>query len=199
MATGWDARNRVAPAPGPGVAGLIVLLTVAIVATSCSRGDERPAIGQILQNPTPAEITLPLDAYTLSLSDHMAFMNASVEEFSAEGYARSEQDARVQDAFDGWSDCMAAAGFQYGDPWEANDDPQWYPSEDQTSGTARVTDLQIATATADVQCKQDVNLAGIWLAVETAYQLELIADNEERLGQIKRHRDEVLRAAAEVE
>lgn len=89
---------------------------------------------------------------------------------------RSEQDSRVVAAFEAWSECMARAGYNYADPWEANDDPAF--------GGPVVTSAEIAVATADVTCKEEVNLVNIWAAVEVAYQEQIIEENAEALGEL---------------
>jgi hypothetical protein len=86
---------------------------------------------------------------------------------------RTDIDSRVQDGWSEWSNCMHQKGLDYGDPWKANDDPRWQ--------TDVVTELEIATAVADVQCKHEVNLAGIWYAVEAAYQEQLIEEHSQQL------------------
>ena len=92
----------------------------------------------------------------------------------------AEQDDRLLAAFKLWSGCMARAGFSYSQPWAANDQGRWKDP--------RSRDEQILTATADVACKHEVNLVGIWVAVESAYQRQLmqahgnaLADARQRL------------------
>ncbi|GHF31763.1 hypothetical protein FHX82_007136 [Amycolatopsis bartoniae] len=85
----------------------------------------------------------------------------------------AEQDSRVKAAFAKWSSCMAAAGFDYRDPWQANNDPAF--SADVA------TQREIDTATTDVGCRAQHDVNGIWVAVETAYQEQLMAANAEAL------------------
>ena len=72
---------------------------------------------------------------------------------------------------------MARAGFDYTDPWQPNDNPEFQGLE----ANAR----EIATATADVRCKREVNLVGIWASVETAYQERKIGENADALQNVK--------------
>jgi hypothetical protein len=74
--------------------------------------------------------------------------------------ARSQNDPRVVAAMGAWSACMKQAGYTFKDSWQANNDTRW--------GGRTVSPAEIATATADVRCKQQTNLVGIWMAVETA-------------------------------
>ncbi|MFE5549607.1 hypothetical protein ACFQ71_38210 [Streptomyces sp. NPDC056534] len=95
-----------------------------------------------------------------------------IHNLSSESWHRSEQDSRMQAVFKEWSSCMATSGFTYTTPIESNNDKRWH---------GEVTPLEIATAKADVSCKQKSNLAGLWLAVETAYQERQIEENAEAL------------------
>jgi hypothetical protein len=90
---------------------------------------------------------------------------------------QAEADQRVGDAFSAWSSCLREAGFDYRDPWTANNDPAWQRTEISTE--------EIATATADVRCKQRVNLIGIWYAVEVAYQKQAIEKHGDELDRIR--------------
>lgn len=96
-----------------------------------------------------------------------------VEGLHAESSNRAEKDSRVQAVWSLWSGCMANKGFDYTTPWEANDDPQW--------GSAANKTREIATATADVACREQTNLVGIWHAVDVAYQHQLIEEHQHEL------------------
>ncbi|MBX3086885.1 MAG: hypothetical protein KF742_00215 [Cryobacterium sp.] len=95
------------------------------------------------------------------------------EEISSQSWTSASQDSRVHSVFAAWSECMARAGYSYQSPWEANDDRRW--------GTATVSQLEIETAVADVNCKMQTNLAGIYSAVQSAYERRLI---EEHAGEL---------------
>lgn len=101
----------------------------------------------------------------------------------------AEQDERVQAAFVRWSECMADAGFSYAGPWDANND-QWM--EDA------VTDRERTVATADVTCKYQTNIVGIWTAVDAAYQERLIDEHAELLTTLTEARTRVLARAASI-
>lgn len=93
----------------------------------------------------------------------------------------------MQAAFAAWSDCMTAAGYSYAGPWDASDD-QWLSDV--------VTDQERLVATADVTCKHETNLAGIWSAVDAAYQERLIEQHAEALTALQAARKRVLSRAA---
>lgn len=85
-------------------------------------------------------------------------------DLSSEAYQRSEADSRVRAAVDQWSDCMADRGYRYRSIWEPNDRDWPEPPGPE----------EIAVAVADVACKEQVNLVGIWYAVESAYQQQIL-------------------------
>ncbi|MEU7280950.1 hypothetical protein AB0A69_19515 [Streptomyces sp. NPDC045431] len=114
-----------------------------------------------------------------------------IERLVVEDAERAEQDPQVVKAFAKWSDCMSEAGHDYDDPWAANNDPEWGKSE-----TATDTERRIATA--DVTCKVETNLAGVWLAVETAYQKRTLERNAKALAEVKKSNEDRMRRAADV-
>jgi hypothetical protein len=115
---------------------------------------------------------------------------ALVSELSGTASHWAERDSRVQAAFAGWSRCMADAGYTYQNPWQPNDRPDWADPAKRPE--------QVATAVADVACKHAVNLAGIWLAVETAYQHIVIDENSRALTRVRSGLDSQLGHARDV-
>lgn len=85
----------------------------------------------------------------------------------------TQKDSRLRAAFARWSDCMREAGYNYHDPWQANNDPAF--AEEQVSAH------EIAVATTDVACRNKHNVNGIWVAVRSAYQNSLIEANAKAL------------------
>jgi hypothetical protein len=79
----------------------------------------------------------------------------------------TQSDPRVLAVDAAWSRCLSLAGYHYASPQQAAD-KRW-PS--------KPTPAETATATADVRCKQQVNLVNTWLTVEAAYQAALISQN----------------------
>ncbi|KOT47715.1 MULTISPECIES: hypothetical protein [Streptomyces] len=84
-----------------------------------------------------------------------------------DSFASSKSDSRVRKAFEAWSGCMKRHGYSYPDPLGAVNDPRFQG--------ASSTQQERSTATADVACKKQVNLVGIWFTVETSLQKEMIA------------------------
>ncbi|BBC33030.1 hypothetical protein SGFS_043240 [Streptomyces graminofaciens] len=100
--------------------------------------------------------------------------------------ARTDADERVKKVFGEWSACMEKAGYDYDDPMQANDDDKW-----DASKPAGQAEIQVAKA--DVACKQKVNVVGVWWAVQAAYEKQYIEKNAERMAEVKRTVDAVLR------
>lgn len=92
--------------------------------------------------------------------------NDLVASIQAEAWHAAQDDPRVVELFADWSACMADAGYQYAAPMQANDDPQWQ--------RAAGTPAELATATADVACKDALDVVAIWSSVEAEYQQALI-------------------------
>lgn len=96
-----------------------------------------------------------------------------VSAIQAEAWHRALVDPRMVDGFAAWASCMATAGYPYADPIQANDDARWHGAD--------VTPVEIATARADVGCKQEVGLVGLWSSVETEMQHDVIAEHRGKL------------------
>jgi hypothetical protein len=109
-----------------------------------------------------------------------------VDTLAFEAHQRAEQDSRVRAAVEAWSACMKARGYAYSSIWEPNDYPWPEPPGPE----------EIATATADVACKEETNLVGIAFAVESAYQVRLIERHSAELNAVKAYIDAVNRNAA---
>jgi hypothetical protein len=113
------------------------------------------------------------------LTAHGGELNAdpTSEQINDESLAVSEREPLVVTAVKQWSQCMARNGYHYAEPYDASNDPRW--------NTAEPTAKEIRTASTDVACKAQVNLVGIWYAVETVLQREMIAANQHHLDQVK--------------
>lgn len=90
------------------------------------------------------------------------------QRLTSDSFFGSQQDARVREVTQRWSACMKAAGHSYAGPLD--------PPKDRRFQRA-VTPLEIATAKADVACKERTNLVGVWFAVESTQQRSLIEAN----------------------
>jgi hypothetical protein len=97
-------------------------------------------------------------------------------------------DPAVQSATKAWSACMSRNGFSYTDPnsvWGAAiQDMYGNPHGGINIGTPISTaanQAQIALATSDAQCTQSTDLAGIYFAVQTSYEQQLVDANQQAL------------------
>ncbi|ROO50642.1 hypothetical protein EDC02_5493 [Micromonospora sp. Llam0] len=103
------------------------------------------------------------------------------DRLAIDSYQRSKEDSRVLSTFSEWSECMRQLGFEYPAPMDANNDETWWSSEAPSS-------REIATAVADVECKQQVGLINIWASVHTAYEKRAIEENAEALASVQEYR-----------
>ncbi|WP_431894693.1 hypothetical protein [Micromonospora haikouensis] len=108
----------------------------------------------------------------------------------ARAYTAMKGDARILAAIVGWSACMKKAGFDYPDPGRANDDPAF--------NTIVASVDEIATAVADVSCKEQVGLVPLMAAIEVAFQNREIEGAKERLGDIMDRKREQIGLAREI-
>ncbi|MDK9497676.1 hypothetical protein QEZ40_002619 [Streptomyces katrae] len=106
----------------------------------------------------------------------------TVNVIERQGYERSRRDPRVREAFTRWSACMKAKGHHYADPLgAAGDTARWRPDATQEAGPD-----ERATAVADMECKRDVNLLGVWFAVESEYENTAMAGRAAELETVRR-------------
>ncbi|WP_035803454.1 P-loop NTPase family protein [Kitasatospora mediocidica] len=88
-------------------------------------------------------------------------------------------DPRMRAVDTAWSACMKSRGFDYANPAAALADPQWAP---KGAGNQPPTAKEVATVTADLDCKRSTNLMGVAVAVETAYDQQYIASHRTQLA-----------------
>lgn len=104
-------------------------------------------------------------------------------------------DPRMVDANAKWSRCMKSKGFSYASPWAAYFDPKWRSFSAPGAVSRTHTPEEIATATADLDCKLSTNLMGVAVAVETAYDKQYIDSHTAALSAFKRSLDDRLAKA----
>ncbi|MGI5399211.1 hypothetical protein ACQEVG_07075 [Streptomyces sp. CA-135486] len=101
-----------------------------------------------------------------------------VQRINGESFMQSKNDPNVVAALAKWSSCMKAKGYSYKEPMEANDDPRF---NDQH----KVTALEIATAKADIQCRDRYSVEKTWFDAEVKLQLKAIEENRPALEKVK--------------
>ena len=113
-------------------------------------------------------------------------------ELVAEANQRTVSDRRVRAVTEAWSQCMKRNGFEYKSPAElAGPEGNRWP-------TPEPLPVEIATAKADVACKQRTDLPRVWLDVLTGYQRQLIEERQLALEQLKQDSEYELQRANEV-
>ena len=97
-------------------------------------------------------------------------------------------DSRFVDAEAQWSSCLAAKGFTYATPIEAEGylqtvqiDTITAKTADDQAKVATEESTEKALAVADVQCKLQTNLVGIGVAVQSAYEQRYIDTHRDQL------------------
>ncbi|MCP2338889.1 hypothetical protein [Actinomadura rupiterrae] len=100
---------------------------------------------------------------------------------------RTETDSRFVAVLGKWSNCMKKEGFNYKGPREAMVDPRWVQIGADGINRRPATRAEIAVAKADAGCRAEVNLYGVWVAVESAYQKRIIAKMEPQLVEAKKN------------
>jgi hypothetical protein len=100
--------------------------------------------------------------------------------------AEAAADPRVQAAMGEWSACMSSEGHDYArptEPWAGPNNPWSFPdcegSDDPDCGGERppISQLEIDVATADLACKAEVGLVGLYRVALWEAQERLIEGN----------------------
>ncbi|WP_329498674.1 hypothetical protein [Kitasatospora herbaricolor] len=115
-----------------------------------------------------------------------------VQQLTSASYPESMNDPEVKAVFGQWSHCMASRGYGYAAPMDANDDPQFRPKP------GGVSQREIDTAIADLDCRNAYRVAEVWHAAEVRIQEGLVAANTVALEADRRTLDGVIRVAGEV-
>lgn len=91
-------------------------------------------------------------------------------------YSRAMTDSRVVAAQGAWSECMASKGYTYSLVYEPFNEPWSLP---------RPGAAEVATATADVECKQEANFISIAAGVEAELQQQVLDANPDLMLSIR--------------
>ncbi|GAA2962284.1 MULTISPECIES: hypothetical protein [Streptomyces] len=120
-----------------------------------------------------------------------SYVGGEVQNIKNEVFAQVESDPRLKKAMDAWSSCMKSSGYDYKNIWDANNDTRW-----QQGSAASPT--EIATATADVECKFKSKLPSVYLSLETAYENQRIDSNAEEMSAFKAGVETRMKNAADI-
>ncbi|MET7683273.1 hypothetical protein [Streptomyces sp. NPDC005423] len=94
-------------------------------------------------------------------------------------YRDSQRDPRVVSVFRKWSRCMRRHGYRYSDPTQT-------PGKNAEFTGPTVTRAETALAGADVACKRETNVVGVWSSVDAAYQRRAMDTKRRELAAVKR-------------
>jgi len=111
------------------------------------------------------------------------------QRLSQESFQRSQLDDRVKAALADWSRCMRTRGLEYPTPLAAAADPAF-------RGT--VSAKEIATAEADIGCKRQTDMVGVWHTVESDIQRAQVASNRAALDLIRQTNEAQLAVARDL-
>ncbi|MEV3853706.1 hypothetical protein AB0J38_05185 [Streptomyces sp. NPDC050095] len=101
-----------------------------------------------------------------------------VQQIDGDAYQAAMQEPTVVSAFSGWSTCMKEKGYAYAKPMDANDDEQF-------NDPYTISDAEIATATADVACRDKYDVEKTWFDAEVVLQEAAIKENQAALDAIR--------------
>ncbi|MGW0565589.1 hypothetical protein ACWDZ4_34635 [Streptomyces sp. NPDC003016] len=101
-----------------------------------------------------------------------------VQKIDGEAYKEAAKDPKVTAVFAKWSSCMKAKGYSYEKPMDANEDSRF-------SDPHEVTELEIATATADVACRDRYGVEKVWFDTEVPLQQQAIKANQTALDGVR--------------
>ncbi|EDX22315.1 hypothetical protein [Streptomyces sp. Mg1] len=110
---------------------------------------------------------------------------------ASEAQSGTSRGRRVAGVLAKWSACMDKSGYTgIKSPYDVVDG---LGLQDDKGGARAV-----AAATADVRCKREVNLVGVWAAVEKAYQERLVEEHAQTLALYREQRDARFELAADL-
>ncbi|MFE3182761.1 hypothetical protein ACFXKR_18095 [Streptomyces violascens] len=101
-----------------------------------------------------------------------------VEAITGASYQDAAKDPKVIAVFTQWSSCMKAKGYSYKEPLDTVDDPRFHNPRE-------VSSLEIATATADLECRSHYPVARTWFDAESALQTKAIKAHQKELNAVK--------------
>ncbi|MFJ8631062.1 hypothetical protein [Streptomyces sp. NPDC093568] len=112
---------------------------------------------------------------------------------------RAKKQPEVVAALRGWESCMRKKGYTYRTPDEAIADPRWW-TEKSAAETADQASRkeEIATAVADVRCKQRTRLVKVLYATESRLQRQAVAHRHTYFEQLASAKAKNLRHARDV-
>ncbi|MGW0704260.1 hypothetical protein ACWD0A_34275, partial [Streptomyces sp. NPDC002867] len=93
------------------------------------------------------------------------------QQVGSDSFQAATKDPAVIAVFEKWSSCMKEKGYTYKHPLEPVDDPRFTDPYD-------ISKEEIATATADIACKKQYDVARVWFNAEAGRQQKAIKANQ---------------------
>lgn len=115
---------------------------------------------------------------------------AEYQKLRRKAYEDAQRHPDVVRAVTEWRSCMKDAGFQYASPDAAREDPRW--RQDQKKPSASRPPDEIATAVADVRCKNKVGLVDRRFSAEKAHGEKIIKNNAAYFSELRTARQRQL-------
>ncbi|CCK29873.1 hypothetical protein BN159_5494 [Streptomyces davaonensis JCM 4913] len=109
-------------------------------------------------------------------------------DLSNEAYTKAQQAEPVRKVFRSWADCMADSGYTYDEPMDAPNDPAF--------GAPTAGPEEVATALADLKCRDRNKVAEVWFDEESRLQEQLAEEHVQELKGAGQVLDKALKAAA---
>ncbi|WP_328871574.1 hypothetical protein OHT76_16420 [Streptomyces sp. NBC_00287] len=109
-------------------------------------------------------------------------------DLSNQAYTKAQQAEPVREVFRSWSACMADSGYTYDEPMDAPNDPAF--------GAPTATPEEVATALADLTCRDEHKVAEVWFEEESRLQEQLAEKHVQELQQAGQVLEKALKAAA---
>ncbi len=113
----------------------------------------------------------------------------TAQQLSVNAAESAQADPRVAAYILDWATCMKARGFNYPDP---------YSVSDIDLNTPAPTPREIQIAIADIECKQQTNLAPRWMTVLVEYEQAAVEKNQLVLNSELKQRKKVVGLAVAV-
>lgn len=136
-------------------------------------------------------VSVPKGGCTGETLDRVGILDDPLaEELNGQSFLLSQEKPAVKQAMADWSRCMKESGFDVATVWDMEE------VYDEMSAT--VTDAEIASAVAEVKCKQETGLIEVWFQEEVKIQQGLIKGNRKDLSAAKARNEDVLKRAAAV-
>ncbi|MEU7019629.1 hypothetical protein ABZ990_03080 [Streptomyces sp. NPDC046203] len=112
-----------------------------------------------------------------------------VDRLTFDSYPASLKAPEVKAVFARWSQCMAQRGYHYAAPMDADQDPRFRPSRAGVSGQ------EIATALADITCRDQHRVTRTWFEAESRIQQGYVREHATQLAADRRSLDRVIHTA----